>query len=577
MHKLQSVKKIFLATAILNSALFLIFVFSNHYNVFTVVLNIISVFILLLSLISYNKLFKCVYDHRFDIAICFSLFIIGILLYTYKVDVVTPGMWGDEEAIARAGEKILTSPELLPFVPVNFGHATPLLYLEGFSLEFFGRTLLAIRLPSIVFGALSVACLYILLRLFFSKTMALSAAFLMLFSYPLIIISRLAYETTASIFFQILSVITLYLAWEKKDIRYFILAGIILGFGFYTYIGIRAFALTLFLMLTFVIIRSKRELLKQYFQYVLYFLGGLFIATVPILSYSLTHWNEIMSRTNSISVFNQNYPFGEIVKEIGFSIASLSYIFFFTGDPNPGHNPSNASMFEIMTGILFFVGLVFLFKKNKKIFLLTILLIVPSVINDVFSVEIIPGVHDYAVGHPNILRVAGIIPLVYFVIAATFESMKSKIESIGSGLYLTALIPLLLIIAFFNYYLYFNQPFNPWIYKNQRVIPTKIVSYINNSSAHTVLVSPSYLNDTLITYLLKPGIQLKAFNPKSSEEALAMINANEIIVIDPSYDKPLTNMLDSYVRTSTTIKTDPLLSPVNTVDAVALIPINFLR
>ena len=89
---------------------------------------------------------KAVFKKRvFDYLAIACIFFIALILYSYKADSITPGIQLDELTIAKAGEHILLQHEYTPFISINYGHPTPLLYFEGISIHLFGVSLFAIR------------------------------------------------------------------------------------------------------------------------------------------------------------------------------------------------------------------------------------------------------------------------------------------------------------------------------------------------------------------------------------------------------------------------------------------------
>ena len=459
------VRKIFfISIFIVNVLLFLFFFLTQHYPPYAVLLNVFSVLLLIYLFTDLLQIYHFIKRHPVDTILLAGLFVLAFTIYIYKVDVITPGIQGDEIAIAVASEQILSSPEFVPFVPVNLGHPTPLLYLTGLSIHIFGRTITAIRLPYVLFGALSVCAFFVLLRLFFNKLMATIGSFLLLSSYPFIIVSRLAYEVSPEIFFQILSIIFLTLAWKKKDLRYYVALGLSLGAGLYTYIGFRTFAPIVLFITGYLIYKSTKTTATRIKLFCVT-CAAIFIVIVPLLSYSIGHPQDIMARTASLEPLSQNYPQTEVTNELFANVGRLPRLFFMgdsnvweNGDTNFKNNPSNISVFDLGTFLFLLTGLFFLLRHNKKLLVLVILLVVSPLVNDLFVIERIPeAIHPYGVGHPNTLRIAGLIPIIYFVIIYGVDRVRLLWKDSGINLSHIAFV-FLAIIMFYNLYLYYEQP-----------------------------------------------------------------------------------------------------------------------
>lgn len=575
-------KKIFLFCILIpNIFLFLFFSITQSFPLVAILLHSSSVVLLIGWAINIKRIPIFVRCHWIDIAVILSLFILALTLYVYKIDVITPGIQSDELTIAKAGEQMLLSSKLVPFVTINNGHATPLLYLEGISIAILGRTILAIRATSILFGALSVAAFYVLLRLFFKKIVSGLTSLMLLFCYPFVVVARLAYEITPEIFFQILTVIFFYKAWKTKDIRYYILTGLVLGAGLYTYVGFRTFTLIILGILSLYVIKISKDRKKILHGFVL-FLIAFFIVSIPLLSYSLGHLNTVMARTTSLSLFGKNLPVLEIIKEVQGSTGRLSHLFFLVGDannqpngdPNFKQNPSNVNMFDFITFVLLLMGGGFLFKKNRPLFMLVLILSISPIVNDIFSLERIPEGHYYGLGHPNTLRIAGIIPIIYFLVAYGLSSVRIFLKK-TPALYPSLLSLVMMLIVGINWYVYYNQPDNQWYsiytYVENGVKVLRVADVMNKTTAQKIYISPSFLADERLKYFVKTPVDFIAYTPKTTTQILSDANSTKLLVFDPDFNPRLGKAFFEAVKAKPALLHGTILtSPDNKVDAFIL-------
>lgn len=525
---------------LVNAALFFYFIVTNSYPTVAIASNVLSILILGGVIVPIHKL-NSVQKYKWDLLSALGLFLIALLVCFYKIDVVTPGIQGDEVTVAMKSQELLRTFGYFPFDSFNFGHPTPLLYLTGLSIEILGKTILAIRAPYVIIGSLSIALFYVLLRFFFNKRISLAAALLMLFSYPFIIISRLAYEITPQLFFQILSMIFVYLAWAKKDNRYFLAVGLSLGLGLYTYVGFRTF-ISLVLALVIYIIHKRKEKLKSKLLTGAILIAGMFIAATPLFSYTVGHSDELMARSAQLSAFNQGFSASEVSNEIIANAGRLSRLFFMgdpnidpNGDNNFRNNPSNVSMFDFGTFILLLAGFILLFRYNKKLFLIVVLLALSPLINDIFVIERIPeAMHPNGVGHPNTLRIAGIIPIIFFIIAYGLERMRIFLR--GKELnFFNGIFVLLGVIMMYNYFLYYSQPtdkfFSYYIYRYNGAFIMSILDTLHKNNVKEVFVSSGISSDIRFSYFSNGNIKVHKYNPKTYEEAIAQAKNNPISIL----------------------------------------------
>ena len=572
-------KFFYLAILLVNIILFLNLTSTQHFTLYLIILHTFSVLLLIALLIRFSSFYHFIKTHIIDVVLISGLLMLAFSVYVYKIDIITPGIQGDELTIAKTSERIFASHEIIPFVPANYGHPTPLLYLTGINIKLFGKTLFAIRLTSILFGALSVAVFYILLRLYFIKTIAFATSLLMLFSYPFIIVSRLAYEITPEIFFLILSAIILTLADKTKNTRYYIALGLSLGAGLYTYVGFRIFAaiiLFLVILITSKIMKSWKSVIRISAS----ILFGLFIIITPLLSYSIGHPAQLMARTNALSPLTQNFSNKEIIQELGANISRLPRLFFNEtnsknphGDANFKQNPSNVSMFDVGTFLLLLIGTIVLLKKNKWLLAIISTFTFAAIANDILSIERIPqAMNLYGIGHPNTLRIAGIIPIIYFIIAYGLDGIKRLFKKLDKTLSWFIFIFAAGFVAITNWYLYYEQPLNQWfsiyIYEMNSVRSLHIAEVINKTPVKKVYLSPSFMADDRIKYFSRQEIIMLPFIPKTATEILKNKNSADLIIFDPDYNPKLGKEF------LTTIQTQPeafhgkiLTSPDQKVDA----------
>jgi hypothetical protein len=139
-----------------------------------------------------------------------------------------------------------------------------------------------------------------------------------------------------------------------------------------------------------------------------------FISLIPWLSFSLRHPVHVMARAQSISVFHQNFSTDRLVKEILGNTKMSFGMFWNNGDPNPRYNPSRAAMYDPLFVGIAVLGLVYLLRKQKTFAYTGLFLMIPSFVNDIFSVELFPEFHYYGTGHPATARVVGLLPILLF-------------------------------------------------------------------------------------------------------------------------------------------------------------------
>lgn len=150
-------------------------------------------------------------------------FLIALLLRTYNLSEIPVGLHGDEASIGYNAYSLLKTlrdqnGHFLPISIDQFGDFRPAgyHYLDIPFIALFGLNGLAVRLPSAIFGVLSVLVLYFLVQEFFeNRVISILSAFLLAFLPWDINISRATSEGVVASFFVLLG-LYFFIRWMKK-------------------------------------------------------------------------------------------------------------------------------------------------------------------------------------------------------------------------------------------------------------------------------------------------------------------------------------------------------------------------
>lgn len=521
-----------------NLLLFCVFFVTQVYPWPLVVLQAGSIVYLIFAHIQFRKLWRMIQKHETEIYVLGAILALSLYIRLYRIEEVTAGMWGDEISVARMAQDLQKQSNFIPFVPTNFGHPTPLLYGTMLDMSVLGKTFTSIRLVSVIFGSFAVAAFYILLRQFFSFKYSGIGTVLFSFAYSNIIVSRFAYEMTAALLFQILSYLFLYLFWKKKKPRYLIFLGCTLGLGLWTYVAFRLFTAGLLTVIGILIWRQYGK--KLSIQLLLLCLLSLGVTTVMLSSYSLRHLSEVSARVSSVSLFSKGLSRSELIKELAGGTIRTFSIFWLRGDPNPRQNPSQTSYIDFISLGFFYLGSFSLLRKNRKYLVLGTLLLIPLLLNDILATEFVPEFHYYGIGHPNALRLTGILPVVYGIALYGIYrfSLFLKEKRVGAPIWVAAGV-VAIPILFVNYLWYFHAPEDKFIYVTNGVRQYKAALVVNTLNTNRILVSPSIKNDLRFQYFVNPTIITQDFIPSTSSASAVELNQGEIVVFDVSQDPVL--------------------------------------
>jgi len=533
----------------LNFCVFCWFLITDVYPIALVGINASSIIGIVFMILRGQSIRKFLRNHLVDVGIVFTLFILAFAIRIYKIDVITPGMWGDEVGYAKIGERLVDAKKFVPFSDDLFAPPTPFLYLIGFTVKTLGRSMVTVRLWGVIFGALGVSALYILLCSIFTRRFALMGSALILVLYHHMIISRFAYEMTAGVFFEILTLLFLYESWKTKRAEHLLASALTIAGALYTYLAFRTHAIVIFVIVVLIIWKIKQST-KDKLTNLAIFCIVLFIALVPWFSFSIRHPDHVMARAKAISVFHQNLPASEVMKEIWGSTKLSLGMFLVTGDPNPRQNPSmQTSMYDLSVVGMSIVGCIYLFKKNKPIALALLILMIPSFVNDIFSIELIPEFHYYGTGHPSATRTLGLIPLMmvlctfgYYAIDRALELFcgfpgKTRVFILGS---------IVGISMYFNWVWYFQQPPSKYLYNANMVRMIDAANFANLAAKNgekTIALSKSLLNDQRVDYFIDRSLNILPLDINETETSVDVIPRLTYTLIDVRTAKSLAKEL----------------------------------
>lgn len=199
-----------------------------------------------------------------------------------------PGLTWDEAALGYNSYSLLQTgrDEYGNFFPLNlksFGDWKPALYayLDIPFVATLGINELSVRLPSAIFGSLSVLLVYFLvLELFGNRPLAYFSAFFLAISPMHIQFTRPAYEAGVALFLNMLGIYLFVRGLKKKSLLIFSTA--IFGLSLLTYQGSRIFVPLLVLSLI-IIFRKQIQFTKYFKVSLIVFVIFLIISFAPII------------------------------------------------------------------------------------------------------------------------------------------------------------------------------------------------------------------------------------------------------------------------------------------------------
>ncbi|MEK7195188.1 MAG: glycosyltransferase family 39 protein [Patescibacteria group bacterium] len=398
----------------------------------------------------------------------FFLFVIIIIAGFFRLNqlkTAPPGLYPDEAMNGNNALESLGTGHFKVFYPENNGREGLFINIQALFLKAFGMNEpWVLRLPSAIFGILTVLGLFFLTRELFGGNpkpqaptrgdkIALLASFLLATSFWHINFSRIGFRAIMAPFFIVwASYFFFYSIRKNADAKKWLplaaISGVFLGLGLYSYIAYRIMPL-LFLVSAVLLIR--KENVWKIFIVVAAFAV---ITFLPLGVYFIQNPADFLGRTSQVSIFASLSP----VKDLLLNTVKTLGMFNFVGDYNWRHNLSGKPELFWPVGILFIVGIIYaagkIFAKTGEgredlgrpsylfLFSWSILGLLPVVISNE--------------GIPHALRSILLIPPAIIFSALGGAVVYGIIKKhIGPALLKTIIIAFLFVVAAHTYYSYF--------------------------------------------------------------------------------------------------------------------------
>ncbi len=371
----------------------------------------------------------------------FILALISSLIIFYKFNLIPQNLSFDEVEFAKLALSLDKTP-YTPYSPAASGHSTLYFYFLLGSFKIFGINNFALRLPSAVFGVISVLIFYLIMRnlvkpwnnVILKQYLPLVASLLLISSHWYFNFARFSFEATFLIFLELTALLFLFKFFSKNNFNYLSLSAVFTGLAFHSYYAGRIFFLLPLLAL----------LVKKYTKKAVYFLIIFLIIASPLLIYNLQHPAERVTELliNNFLMFFEN-------------LKRLLLMFNIEGDMNGRHNFPGKPALNPILGLLFLFGFGLLIKKISRF--------ENKLMLSYFILSLIPSLLTIPKDNPNMLRTFTALPsTIYFSILSLsfFLSLKYKFKNLI--IFVSCL--LLFISSFYELRTYFS--YQSRVFKN---------------------------------------------------------------------------------------------------------------
>jgi len=291
---------------------------------------------------------------------------VALMLRLIALTGVPPGLQHDEVFHGHDAVTVLLGERPLYFTS-NAGNEPLFIYLMAITVGLFGHTELGIRLAAVICGAFTVVFTYLwIIRAFNQRTALIAAALLAVNFWPLFL-SRVGLRAAAVPMMAALAIWLLFRGLQRsqsggqtgRSYAPFVIAGIALGLALYTYPAARTLPVivALFWLLESI---SARRLNRP----VLVTLITAAVVFAP-LGYTLATLPAADLRLQQLSAPVQAALHGDFGPVLRYTLDTLG-MFTIGGDPIARYNLPGRPVFDPITGILFYAGLLLALKNRRE-------------------------------------------------------------------------------------------------------------------------------------------------------------------------------------------------------------------
>jgi 4-amino-4-deoxy-L-arabinose transferase-like glycosyltransferase len=467
--------------------------------------------------------------------LCGAILLVAAAFRLYHLDLVPPGLQHDEIFKAKGALRILDGT-LLVFSEPNAGELPLFMYLVALSFQLLGKNLLAIRLAAVACGLVGILACWLLARELFGRWVGLLSAAFLAVSFWHVFDSRVGLEPITVPLMATLSFYFLWLGLYQGGTRFFALAGLCLGLSAYTYQSGILVPATAFLFVPYLLVVDRGRVRKHLKGLAFLFIIALLVFT-PLGHYVLTHSQTSMARVGQLSHDFSLLLSGDPrpVLEDGLKVAGM---FSWQGDPQWRYNVAGRPVFDWITAVAFYAGLLICVLRIKKPQYGLLLLWLP--VNLLASAVTPPG--------PSSLRALGAIVPIYLMPALAIVALGQwaakrwrAMGAYGVGVATIVLLAFTAASTCRDYFIIWAQ--NDEVRRVYRADLAEVARYLSaQGESGVVCISAQFaadLDQEAFYFTLGQGRSVKWFNGRS-----ALIFPSEAPPGDVTYVFPATSLLD---------------------------------
>jgi hypothetical protein len=389
----------------------------------------------------------------------------GAFLRLYRITSLPPGLYRDEAMNGNNALEALETQQFAIFYPENGGREGLFINIQAAFVHWLGNEAWVLRLPSAIFGVVTVGGLYLLGTELFGADAGLLGAFFLATSFWHLMFSRMGFRAIAAPCFLTWSMYLLLSGVQRGRPAAVLLAGVVYGLGFHTYIAYRATVV----LAAIVLMRCPQRARWT-------FAAAAAIVAMPLAVYFTAHPGMLTGRIVQVSVLQNPRP----AREVLLNIWRTARMFFRHGDFLWRHNVAWRAELFWPVALLFALGIaVALGRRRKPAFALPMVWLAVACAPVVLSDDIMP----------HALRSILMVPAAMLLAAIGAAELLSRLGRFRAAALL--LVPLLCWEPYHTYFgVWANSPNVPDAFDNVAVDVAQRIRALPRNTEKIVVYRP---------------------------------------------------------------------------------------
>lgn len=296
----------------------------------------------------------------------FLLFITAFLLRGLNLTIYPSVLSGDEASMGLSSVFFLSGTMDNLFITGWYSFPSMYYFVQSFGIALLGQTTIGLRITAALVGTMTVVTLFLVGRPMFNNRVALAASLLLAFSNFHIHFSRLGLNNIWDGLSWLLTLSTLWWAWNHERKAAYVAVGLFLGLSQYFYISARGLFVAVPLWLFIVSLQDRKRLRRSIPGIVLMGLSTL-VVFLPLAWFYINQPGEFQAPMQRVTILggwlaDEMARTGQSMWQIlyvqfmgslsGFTVAPFRYAWYDSGYPLL--RPVSAILFYLGAGLLLF-------------------------------------------------------------------------------------------------------------------------------------------------------------------------------------------------------------------------------